>query len=302
MVKHSVSKSKNPNQRVGRRKQVISLAANRNRNESTSGGRDGSGFNLSLSPATRVVMEGDTFQRSNKLDSLHQLQNQASNNNSQYIFKSEKTRQTNGTNSHNESTLYGSSGIGQLKENSFNLTSLQNSHIISHHQTSNKLPPSTHQLSIESGKRKKMKTIEVQGDKENGGRRSHGPGKPVGQKNPQNLFQNSVSVQDERNLSVQTLMMTQLEQAEDNAKTQGANLIVIDKQDQEVYHPYTTKNKIYNNADNKLALNNLQKAMGYHHEDVVDGQRVDLSAGALGNPTGNTRSHRVNLFESKTPK
>ena len=103
-------------------------------------------------------------------------------------------------------------------------------------------------------------------------------------------------------MSVQTLVMAQLDQAENNAKAQGGNLIVLDKQDQEVYHPYTTKNKIYNNADNKLALNNLQKAMGYHHDDLADGQRVDLSAGALGNPTGNTRSHRVNLFENKTPK
>lgn len=201
MVKHSISKSKNPNQRIGRKKQVISLAAHKNRNESNSGGRDGSGFNLSLSPATRVVMEGDTFQQSNKLASIQQKH--TANNNSQWTFKSEMTRKTNGTNSNNESTLYGSSGIGQpLKENSFNLASLQNSHAISQNQTGNKLPPSLHQLSTDSGKRKKIKTIDVQGDKENGGRRSLGAGKQAGQKNAQNLFQNSVSIQNEHNKSV----------------------------------------------------------------------------------------------------
>lgn len=63
------------------------------------------------------------------------------------------------------------------------------------------------------------------------------------------------------------MMLSQSVEAEADSKAQSGNLIVLDKDEQQVYHPYTTKNKMYNNIDNKLAPNNLQRTMGYCHDD-----------------------------------
>ena len=101
---------------------MISLVGNKNRNESNSGGRNGSGFNLSLSPATRVIIENDSVMFSNKLESV--LKNKGFRNTSNIKTSSEKAINNLNTSNH-DSTNYASSGIGNhFKENSFNMFSL----------------------------------------------------------------------------------------------------------------------------------------------------------------------------------
>lgn len=127
-----------------------------------------------------------------------------------------------------------------------------------------------------------MRTIDFHGDKENNGRRSHVRPKQKGTNEMNNLFHNSLSFQNKHNTTVQNVATSQSDLDDVN---QG-RIIVIDKEQQKTYHPYTTKNKIYSNVDNKLAPVKAH----YKDETETNAEYSGVSA--------NIRSHRVNLFEN----